>query len=83
MFAHHPEYARQAELYAKMIKHGMNEQVRACTLGRPIDFEPLQAADIIAYEIRCEEREDGRRRRYPLKRLSELGCTFRISASVD
>jgi len=82
IFAHHPEYRRQERLYAKMIAHGLRAQVVSCTIERPINVAPLQAADIVAYEICRIEREEGRERRWPLKRLSELGCTFRFSSAV-
>src|ERR1700676_2739289 len=47
------------------------------TIARPTDVCALQVADIVAYEICREEREIGIMR-YPLQRLSALGCTFRI-----
>jgi hypothetical protein len=82
-FAHHPEYGRQVELLNKMVSDGMRQQIKSCSIAKPIDIQPLQAADIVAYEICREERDEFRRRRYPLNRLSELGCTFRLGSSVD
>jgi hypothetical protein len=53
------------------------------TIGYPIDMCPLQAADIVAYEIKCEERQEMRPSRYPMERLHQLGCTFRLSSAVE
>jgi hypothetical protein len=81
VFAHHPEFAAYSPLHQMLMQYGYGKQIREVTIGLPIDWCPLQAADIVAFEIRCQEREDGRPKRYPIKRLSELGCTFKLSPS--
>ena len=74
VFAHHPEYGKQEKLYAEMIAHGLRDQAVSCTIGHPINVMPLQAADIVAYEI-CKDERMGDEceklipRRYPLERL--------------
>ena len=83
IFAHHPEYGRHTQLLDLLIKYGMGKTIRSCTIMLPADTCPLQAADIVAYEISREERELLIPTRYPLKRLQELGCTFRLSAAVE
>jgi hypothetical protein len=47
----------------------------------PIDVRGLQAADILAYELQHFNRDTskGLSRRYPLRRLKELGCGLWIS----
>ena len=52
---------------------------RLGTVGtdNPANLCQLQAADIIAYEISRMQR-DGVPQRYPLRRLEELGCLFRL-----
>jgi hypothetical protein len=83
VFAHHPEFAAYSPLHQMLMQYGHSTRIKSCTIGYPVDMCQLQAADIVAYEMRCEEREEVRRQRYPLKRLEELGCHFMISASVD
>jgi hypothetical protein len=83
VFAHHPEFAGYDPLLQTLMKHDYGKSIRSVMIGKPIDMCPLQAADLVAFEIRCQERDDGRPQRYPLKRLSELGCTFRLSSAVD
>jgi hypothetical protein len=83
VFAHHPEFADYSSLHKMLMQYGHSKRIKSCTIGYPIDMCPLQAADIVAYEIRCEEREEVRQQRYPLRRLAELGCTFMVSASLD
>jgi hypothetical protein len=48
-------------------------KIKTWTVGSPADFCPLQAADLVAYEIARNEREKeyGRPMRYPLRRLRE------------
>jgi hypothetical protein len=82
VFAHHPEYGRQSILLDKLAQYGMGKQIRSCSIMRPIDTCPLQAADIVAFELRCQEREQYRPR-YPLERLNQFGCRFRFGASAD
>jgi hypothetical protein len=83
VFAHHPEFGGYSPLHQMLIKHGYGESIKSVTVGYPRDMCPLQVADIIAFEIRGQERDDGRPQRYPLRRLHELGCTFRLSSAVD
>jgi hypothetical protein len=83
IFAHHPEFAAYSPLHEMLMEYGYAKGIKTCTIGYPIDLCPLQAADIVAYEIRCQEREDGRPMRYPMRRLQEMCGPFRISASVD
>jgi hypothetical protein len=83
VFAHHPEFARHVGLLNQMIEHGMGGKIRSCTIAKPIDTLPLQAADIIAYEIAREEREVKPPERYPLRRIRELGATFKLVSAAD
>jgi len=84
VFAHHPEYARHSELHGKMAQYGLGQNIRSCTTALPIDVHPLQAADLVAYEIGREERHSWTiPRRYPLRRLHDLGCTFRLGGAVE
>ena len=57
VFAHHPEFGRHIELLNRMVEHGMGKQIRSCSIAKPKDIPPLQAADIIAYEMAREERD--------------------------
>jgi hypothetical protein len=71
-----------------MIANGLRDNVVSCTIGQPINVTPLQAADLVAYEIGKDERtgdelEELRKRRYPLRRLSELGCSLGFSSAVE
>jgi hypothetical protein len=81
VFSDHPEYGRHQEILNKMAKYGLGLNI-SIRIGWPVDNCPLQVADLIAYEIRCEERLE-RPTRYPLKRLASLGCTFRSSGAVE
>jgi hypothetical protein len=81
VFAHHPEFAAYSPLHQLLMKYGYGKRIKSVSIGYPVDMCPLQAADIVAFEIRCLEREEDRPERYPLKRLQQLGCSFRISAS--
>jgi len=87
IFAHHPEYKRHRGLYDAFVGLGMEGKIRSCTTAHPVDILPLQAADIVAYEVRCEaregEREGERPMRYPLNTLIDFGCSFRFSSAVD
>jgi hypothetical protein len=81
--AEHPEYRRHSQLHQLLLKYGMSTQIKSIKRANPIDTCPLQAADVIAYEISHGERLDGRPMRYPLKRLGELGCPFRFASAVE
>jgi hypothetical protein len=83
VFAHHPEFGRYAALLDPMLKYGAAKTIRSVTVALPVDTCPLQAADIIAYEIRCQEREELIPMRYPLRRLQELGATFRLVSAAE
>jgi hypothetical protein len=83
VFARHPEFARQNELLGLLQEYGMGEKIRSCTVAKPIDLCPLQAADVIAYEVSRFEREVLIPRRYPLRRIQELGATFRFVSAVE
>ncbi|HEX5327797.1 MAG TPA: hypothetical protein VFW75_14100, partial [Acetobacteraceae bacterium] len=68
VYASHPEYPR-----ATIEKHfgdiGMYDpRLRTCAILAPLDAPPLQAADLVAYELSRAQRADGPIR-YPLKRL--------------
>lgn len=82
VFAHHPEFGRHTELLDLMLKYGIGGTIRSCTVARPIDACPLQAADLVAYEMSKEERDTLIPTRYPLLRLQELGSTFRFCSAV-
>jgi hypothetical protein len=66
-----------------LMRYGYGKLIKSITIGYPIDMCPLQAADIVAYEIRCEERQEMRPRRYPLERLHQLGCISGSQARLN
>jgi hypothetical protein len=79
VFAINPEFSlARAETHLKQIS-AWYENVRALQVADPVHTCPLQAADIIAYEVSRLQRED-RSERYPLRRLGELGARFRYSS---
>jgi hypothetical protein len=82
VFAQHPEYGDYSRLHQTLVKHGYGKSIKSVTTARPREICPLQVADIVAYEIRAQERDDGHHR-YPLRRLQELGCTFKLVSGVD
>jgi hypothetical protein len=83
VFAHHPEFGRYTELLNQLLEFGVGKAIRSVAVSSPTDTCPLQAADIVAYEIRGEEREELISRRYPIRRLQELGATFRFVSAVE
>ena len=83
VFAHHPEFGRHTELLDRLLKYGIGGTIRSCAVALPIDTCPLQAADLVAYEMSRAERETLIRTRYPLRRLQQLGSTFRFCGAVD
>lgn len=83
VFAHHPEFAAYSPLHHMLMQWGYGKGIKSVTIGYPQEICPLQAADIVAYELRCHERDEMRPERYPLTRLHDLGCVFRSSSSVD
>jgi hypothetical protein len=81
-FAHHPEFGRQSPLYKLINSYTLNSRVKRVDVAHPIDTCPLQVADIVAYEVKQTQRNQQRPERYPMKRLCNLGCLFRISAEA-
>jgi hypothetical protein len=75
VIARHPEYSahRMGQLVEAIESLlGRNAiKVKTWSIGEPRDLCPLQAADVVAYEIRCWARDKELRRpmRYPLRRL--------------
>jgi hypothetical protein len=79
IFARHREFSlERIEKYFGFMNYG---DARLGTVGTdtPENLCQLQAADIIAYEVSRLERDDGSLRRYPLRKLNQLGCNFRFS----
>ena len=56
---------------------------RSCSIAKPKDIPPLQAADIIAYEMAREERDVPIPHRHPLRRLRELRVKFRWGGAAN
>ena len=78
IFARHRDFSlSRIEKYFGFMNYG---DARLGTVGTdtPENLCQLQAADIIGYEVSRMERDDGTAERYPLRRLKELGCKFRI-----
>lgn len=70
VFAQHPEIpAPEIHAYCDVLmRHIPN--LRSCTVGRPIDLPPLQAADLFAFEYsHCKQWDNPFVWRYPFKRL--------------
>jgi hypothetical protein len=82
VFAHHPEFGRHTELLDLMLKYGIGGTIRSCSVALPTDTCPLQAADLVAYEMNKEERDILIPRRYPLLRLHRLRSTFRFGSAT-
>jgi hypothetical protein len=83
VFARHPEFrlSRIEEVYELI--NLCDARLQGVTVSEPVTVCPLQLADLIAFEIRCMEREgELRPTRYPLRRLQQLGCLFRFSAAA-
>jgi hypothetical protein len=81
IFARHKDFASpRIEKYFGFMNYG---DARLGTVGTdtPANLCQLQAADIIGYEISRMER-DGVAKRYPLQKLSDLGCKFRFSNHI-
>ena len=80
VFATHPEFKSSDLKKILNIVNVTYPGVRDISTSSPDVSCPLQAADLIAYEIRCFNRGDGSpTNRYPLRRLKELGCGFHFS----
>jgi hypothetical protein len=82
VFAHHPEFGRHSQLLDVLKKHGFGTTISSLSVATPTNTCPLQVADLIAYETSREERQT-HRPRYPLERLQQLGCTFRLGSAVE
>jgi Protein of unknown function (DUF3800) len=82
VFAHHDEHkAARKEAVAEFINFG--ERISSCSVARPLQFLPLQAADLIAYELSRSQRENCPER-YPLKRLrTEMQYCSLFTSSRD
>ncbi len=83
VFAHHPEFAAYSPLHQMLMQYGYGKAIKNVTIGYPKDLCPLQAADLVAYELRSLERDELRPMRYPLKRLHELGCAIRAASAAE
>jgi hypothetical protein len=80
MFARHKDFAQQhLEGYFGLMNYG-DARLRTIDTDVPSKLCQLQAADIIAYEVSRMER-DGIPRRYPIKKLKELGVKFRFATA--
>jgi len=82
LFARHKDFKPQGydEIFSFMSAD--YPQLRTVGSDTPACLCQLQVADVIAYEVGRMER-DGVPKRYPLKRLKELGCLWRYSGSAD
>jgi hypothetical protein len=81
VFAKHPEFRPTSvrSRYEQIKQY--YDKVCILEFSDPAFSCPLQAADIIAYEVRSLQREDGSpTNRYPLRRLKELGALLRFSS---
>jgi hypothetical protein len=65
MFAKHPEYGRQKRFF-DLIDYG-DARLGRLALGDPSDTNPLQAADLVAHDLRPQG---------SLARLKQLGCNI-------
>ena len=83
VFAHHPEFAAYSPLHQMLMQYGYGKAIKNVTVGYPKDLCPLQAADLVAYELRSLERDELRPMRYPLKRLHEFGCAIRAASAAE
>jgi hypothetical protein len=76
-FAEHPEYpGSHITKYGHIMNYG-ESRIGTCRVADPRVEIPLQAADLIAYEMaRMQSRGTGER--YPVARLRELGVSFTV-----
>lgn len=70
VFAHHHDVKERRIKDYHQILDWAGERVADVSVGRPENLLPLQAADLVVYELARAYR-DGRRDRYPFKRLRE------------
>jgi Protein of unknown function (DUF3800) len=84
VFAKHDDYRKQRiQKIFDFMNYG-DARLGTLAVSDPIKVLPLQAADILAYELQYLNRDDlSGVKRYPLRRLKELGCTFRISTAAS
>jgi Protein of unknown function (DUF3800) len=80
VFAKHSDYRKnRIQKIFDFMNYG-DAQLGTLAVSDPINVLPLQAADILAYEFQFLNRDDlSGVRRYPIRRLKEFGCKFRIS----
>ncbi len=77
VYAKHPEYSRETiERHFGDIGRG-DPRLRTCTVQEQMDVPPLQAADLVAYEMSHAQRGDGQER-YPFLRLKAGLKQFRL-----
>jgi hypothetical protein len=82
VFAKHNDYRHPRILKIFEFMNMEDPRLGTLAVSDPIDVRPLQAADIVAYEMQQFNRDTpAGYRRYPLHRLKELGCKFRISTA--
>jgi len=62
-----------------LMEYGYGKSIRSVTIGYPIDMCPLQAADLVAFEIRCQERDDGRPQTIHDVSFRKASRLFRVS----
>jgi hypothetical protein len=78
VFARHEEFrGARIQRFFDIVNFG-GAQLATFAVSDPRNVEPLQAADIVAYELQRFNR-DGTER-YPLCRLQELGCRIDITS---
>lgn len=78
VFAKHPQYSRQKiEAHFGAIIED-DPKLKTCAIQEPIGIPPLQAADVVAYELSRHLR-DGRPERYPFRILREGGIDIKLS----
>jgi hypothetical protein len=84
VFARHRDYrAQHVQKIFDFMNYG-DARLGSLTTDDLSLLLPLQAADIIAYEIQRIQRDEvNSYRRYPMRRLRDLGCQFRISTAAS
>jgi Protein of unknown function (DUF3800) len=81
VFAKHQDYKQQRIQRIFDSVNLSDERLGTVSISDPAEVRGLQAADILAYELQHFNRDTskGLSRRYPLRRLKELGCGLWIS----
>jgi hypothetical protein len=84
VFAKHNDYRKgRVQRVFDFMNYG-DARLGSLVVSDPISVLPLQAADIVAYELQHLNRDDySSTNRYPFRRLKELGCVFRISTAAS